>query len=309
MPPIGTAAGYPQYSGGVIPSSVRAGKVLMAFYMATVFGAIANTDYEGDIKGGGDKVEIVGEPDVTIRDYVKGQGLEIEALDVPVQYLQIDQAGYWAFKLDSIDKFQSDHNYMDLWSVIAGKKMKIKTDKTVLAGIYTQAAAGNSGATAGKISQNINLGSTGAPLAITKSNVLQFIAECGQVLDEQDVPDEDRKLTLPAWMTKLIKISEFKDATVAGDNTSVLRNGRLGIIDRFTIYQSNNIAVTVDGADRTFEVIANHKSAISFAAQIEEIKAQDLGEKGFGSFAKGLFVYGFKVLQPEALVHAHVKQG
>lgn len=306
--PIQTAAGYPQYSGGVIPSVVRAGKILKNFYLSTVYGAICNTDYEGDISEMGDKVEIVGEPDITVRDYKKGESLTYENPEPPVQNLLIDRAKYWAFKIDNIDKFQSDHNYLDNWSTVAGLKLKIAVDAQVCSGIYGYAGADNSGATAGASSGNVNLGTTGSPLALTKSNVLEWIAGMGQVLDETYVPDTDRALVIPPWVSKLIKISEFKDATIAGDNTSMLRNGRLGIIDRFTLYQSNNVTKTTDGGDTTFEPFACHKSAVSFAAQITEhdvLKA----ESTFGTLARGLLVYGWKVVKPEGLAHAHVKQG
>lgn len=306
--PIATDAGYPQYSGGVIPSVVRAGKILAAFYAATVCGAICNTDYEGDIAKQGDKVEIVGEPTVQIKPRVKGQKIEIDSLAPPVQYMYIDQAAYWAFMIDSIDKYQSDHDYMANWTMVAGKQMKIETDKEVLAYVYSQVDAANTGATAGKISQNINLGSTGAPLAVTKDTIRTLLADLNLVLDEQDIPDEDRYVVLPPWMTKLVKLSDYSDASMTGDNTSMMRNGRLGILDGFTVYKSNLLATVVDGVTCT-EIIAGHKSAISFAAQITDEKASDLGTEGFGSFAKGEYVYGRKVVHPTALVHAHVKAG
>jgi hypothetical protein len=305
--PINNAVGYPQYSG-VINSVVRAGKILAAFYASTVCGAICNTDYEGDIAKQGDKVEIVGEPVITIRKRIKGQKIEIENLVPAVQTMYIDQADYWAFMIDSIDKYQSDHDYMANWTMVAGKQMKIATDEEVLGYVYSQVDAANTGATAGNKTASINLGSTGAPLAITKTNVRQFLTELNQVLDEQDIPDEDRYAVLPPWMTKLIKNSDYADASMRGDNTSVMVNGRLGVLDGFTIYKSNLLATTVDTHTCT-EIIAGHKSAISFAAQITDEKAGDLGTEGFGSFAKGEYVYGRKVVQPTALVHAHAYQG
>ena len=41
-----TAAGFPSMSGGYIPE-IWAGKALVKFYESTVYGSIANTDYEG----------------------------------------------------------------------------------------------------------------------------------------------------------------------------------------------------------------------------------------------------------------------
>jgi hypothetical protein len=37
----------------------------------------------------------------------------------------------------------------------------------------------------------------------------------------------------------MIKQSELRQAYLSGDSVSMLRNGRLGMVDRFTIYISN----------------------------------------------------------------------
>lgn len=305
---MGTAAGYPQLSG-VINSVVRAGSILSAFYAATVCGAICNTDYEGDIAKQGDKVEIVGEPTVTIKPYLKGQGLVLENLVPPVQTMYIDQADYWAFMIDSIDKYQSDRDYMANWTKVAGKQMKISVDTEVLSVVYSQVHASNTGATAGAKTASVNLGATGAPLAVTSATIRDLLTSITQVLDEQDVPEDDRYVVLPPWMCKLVKMSDYADVSQTGEGTSMMMNGRLGVLDGFTVYKSNLLTVTADSGHNCTEVIAGHKSAIAFAAQITEEKAQDLGVEGFGIFAKGLYVYGRKVVRSQALVHAHVYKG
>ena len=43
------ASGFPQQAGIMIPE-LWSGKILIKFYDSTVFGAIANVDYEGEIK-------------------------------------------------------------------------------------------------------------------------------------------------------------------------------------------------------------------------------------------------------------------
>ena len=47
------AGGRPDYSGNFIPE-IWSGKLIENFYDATVLSAIANTDYEGEIKAHGD---------------------------------------------------------------------------------------------------------------------------------------------------------------------------------------------------------------------------------------------------------------
>lgn len=296
--PVST--GHPGYTGNFIPE-IWAGKLIENFYDATVLAAIANTDYEGSIKKMGDTVNIRTTPEITIRDYVKGQALEVERPDKAKLQLLIDQGKYFACIEDDVDKVQSDINLMNTWSQDASERMKITIDTDVLADIVTEVASTNEGATAGAISGDIDLGTTGSPIAVTSNNVLTHIINMGTVLDESNCPESDRFLVIPAKMAGYIKASDLKDASLAGDGTSIMRNGRVGMIDRFTIYVSHNLPVS----SSKFSLIAGHKKGFTFASQMTEM--EDLrAESTFGTIIRGLQVYGFKTVKPEALCHSVV---
>ena len=53
----------PAYAGIFIPE-IWSGKLLEKFYAATILAAIANTDYEGEIKSKGDTVHIRTRPTI-----------------------------------------------------------------------------------------------------------------------------------------------------------------------------------------------------------------------------------------------------
>jgi hypothetical protein len=184
--------------------------------------------------------------------------------------------------------------------------MKVEIDRTVLQNVYADAHASNKGATAGLKSSNVNLGVTGTPLALSKSNVIEVITQCGQVLDEQNVPDEDRYIVFPAWACQRIKNSDLKDASIMGDAHSLLRNGRLGMVDRFTIYMSNNIGSVADGSDTCWNSIFGQKEGITFASTMTESDIMK-SQKFFGFLYRGLQVFDFKAIKPEALGHLYVK--
>jgi hypothetical protein len=236
------SAGRPNYSGNFIPE-IWSGKLIENFYDATVLAAISNTNYEGEIRNMGDTVNIRTTPEITIKTYVKGQTLQVENPDKPKLQLVIDKGEYFACVEDDVDKVQSDINLMDTWSKDASERMKIKIDQRVLTDILPDISALNKGANAGRITGNINLGTTGAPVAISKTTVLDYIVDIGTVLDEANAPEGDRFIIIPAKMAGLIKKSDLRDASLSGDTTSILRNGRLGMIDRFTIYMSHNLSV------------------------------------------------------------------
>ena len=289
------AAGRPNYSGNFIPE-IWSGKLIENFYDATVLAAISNTNYEGEIRKMGDTVNIRTTPEITIRSYVKGQTLSVENPDKPKIQLVIDKGEYFACIEDDVDKVQADVNMMDTWSKDASERMKIKIDQRVLTDILPSISALNKGNTAGRITANIALGTTGTPVAITKTNVLDYIVDMGTVLDEANCPEADRFLVVPAKMAGFIKKSDLKDASITGDSVSVLRNGRLGMIDRFTVYVSHNLSVS----SGKFSIISGHKMGFTFASQMTEMESLR-AESTFGNVIRGLQVYGYQVVKPEAL--------
>ena len=293
--------GNPNYSGNFIPE-IWSGKLIENFYDATVLAAISNTNYEGEIRQYGDTVNIRTTPEITIRDYVKGQALTVENPDKPKVQLVIDKGEYFACVEDDVNKVQSDINLMDTWSKDASERMKIKIDQRVLTDILPGIATTNKGATAGEQSASFNLGTTGSPLTVTKDGaggttaVTDLIVDMGTVLDEANAPEADRFLVIPAKMAGLIKKSELKDASLSGDSMSVLRNGRLGMIDRFTIYVSHNLYVS----SGKYNIIGGHKMGFTFASQMTNMETIR-SETTFGNIIRGLQVYGYKVIKGEAL--------
>jgi hypothetical protein len=230
--------------------------------------------------------------------------------------LSIDKGKYFSVVVDDVDEVQADVKLMDIFTNDASEQMKIAIDGDVLQNAYADAAANNKGIAAGKESGNIDLGTANAARAVSKTSVLDLILDMGQCLDEQNVPEEGRWLVVPPWVAALIKNSDLKQAYLTGDSVSPLRNGKLGQIDRFTLYVSNNLKKVADNAGTSgstaddftgFYLMAGTRDAISFASQItnvETLRAQST----FGNIMRGLNVYGHKVVKPEALVTAYIKK-
>ena len=228
--------------------------------------------------------------------------MNYERIEGAYTTLTIDKGWYFGFTVDDVDKWQADIALMDKWSTDAAEKMKQKVDTDLLQ--YCSATTGinayNQGATAGAVSQMYNIGVTTAPVQITKANVLEYIVDCGSVLDEQNVPESGRWMIIPSWMSNLIKKSDLKDAALVGESPTILRNGRLGIIDRFTLYLSNNMYSASVGNYTEYSVLFGTNLAITFASQI--VKTETLrAESTFGDLVRGLQVYGYKVVHPKCL--------
>jgi hypothetical protein len=298
------AAGSPSYSGTFIPE-IWSSKLIEKFYDATVLAAISNTNYEGEIKGQGDKVKIRTIPSLEINDYKSGQTLVNQRPESSNVELLIDQGKYWSAIVDDVQVVQSDIGLMNMWASDASEQMKIAIDRSVLGGIAPDVAAANKGATAGKVSGGYSLGVTGTPIQLSKTTILEYIVDLGSVLDEQNVPEAGRFLLLPFWAVNLLKKSDLKDASLTGDSTSVMRNGRIGMIDRFTAYTSNNLPRVTDGANQCYDILAGHKNGLTFASQL--VKTETLrAESTFGNIMRGLQVFGYKVIDGSMLARGYV---
>ena len=301
------APGHPNYgSDGTskfIPQ-IWSTKLVVKFYKATVFGEISNTDYEGEITKYGDKVNIRTTPDTVIKDYVKGQKLVYDAYESANVELTIDKGKYFAFTVDHVDKRQADIKFVDKWSEDASQQMKIKIDSSVINTIYASVHAKNKGTTAGAVSSSYDMGAATAPVGLTKANILDKIVDMGSIMSEQDVPEDGRWIVFPTWAMNLLKKSDIKDASLTGDGTSSLRNGRVGMIDTFTLYSSNNytgVADTVGGVGVTaYHILFGHRAATTFASQMTEMDTLK-NPDAFGDLIRGLNVYGFSVIKGEAM--------
>lgn len=305
--PFPIAPGSVSYSGTFIPE-IWSKKLIEKFYDSTVLTAISNTNYEGEIRNQGDKVIIRTIPSLSINDYKSGQTLTNQRPESTNVELLIDKGKYWSAIVDDVQDIQSDIGLMNMWAQDASEQMKITIDSQVLGSIVPDIGSNNKGATAGRISGNIDLGATGAAISVTKTSVLDYILDMGQVLDEQNRPETGRFLVLPFWATTLLKKSDIKDASLTGDSSTPLRNGRIGMIDRFTIYQSNNLPFVVDGADNAFNFIGGVKQGLTFASQLTKTETLR-AESTFGNIMRGLQVFGYKVIDGDSLVSAYAVKG
>lgn len=95
-----------------------------------VYAALVNRDYEGEIKNYGDTVKINQIGDITIQDYQKGKDIaDPEDLSGDQTILVIDQAKYFNFAIDDVDKAQVNPKLMDAAMQRAAYGMNDVTDQ------------------------------------------------------------------------------------------------------------------------------------------------------------------------------------
>jgi len=326
VPVAGAYATSPSYSGTFIPTLWSA-KLNAKFYAASVIADICNRNWEGEISNLGDKIIINNIPSMSITNYTIGTNLNYEVPTPSQIELLVDKAKYFGFNVNDVLEYQSKPDLMNMFSNDAAEQMRTRIDSTVLYNTFKGAASGNFGATAGVKSVAIDLGLDTAPVNLaTADKTLNTILGMASVLDEQNVPDSDRWLIIdPATRMSLMN-SKLAQAHLMGDPTSPVRNGRIGVIDRFTVYVSNQLpyaaagtatawysgfgdesTITSAGTDlKRRAIIAGHKSAISFASQMAKTE-QLRNPNDFGDLVRGLNIFGYKVTKPEALTFAMVQ--
>lgn len=244
---------------------------------AHVFANIVNRDYEGEIKQLGDSVKINQMGNVTIGDYTGADIADAEDLTSTQKELKIDQAKYFNFQVDDIDKAQANVTLMDKGMQRASYALSEEVDKAI-AEKYVEAGS--------------QIGTDELPVALTAENVYDQMVDLGVALDEKNVGRQGRFVVVPAFVHGLLQKS---DAFVSANN-EVAQNGLVGKVAGFEVYVSNNVAKVGDN----YKIMAGTPEAITFAEQILEVEAYR-PEKRFSDAIKGLHVYGIAVTQPDAL--------
>ena len=254
-----------------------------------VHAAVVNRDYEGEIREYGDQVKINEIGAIAVTDYAKNTDMNIETLSSAQKTLIIDQAKYFNFSVDDIDKAQTKPKVIDGAMSEAAYAIGDTVDQH-LAGLYTQA------------------GNTVTALTVTVGNVLQNLSNMQLALDEANVPNEGRFLPVPPWYHQYLVMatSGAVSATAVPKvfDDSMIVNGFVGQLFGFNLLMSNN----VNNNSTVWNLMGFNRAAITHAQQIARIEAYRL-EKQFGDGVKGLFLYGSKVVRPAAMVKCAATKG
>ena len=136
---IGTAGGG--FDGNFSPI-IYSKQAQIALRKAAVTNAITNNSYFGEIANQGDTVRIQKEPDVTVNSLQRHTGISVEKLDDSDFSLTIDQANYFAFKMDDIEEQFSNVDFTSLAADRAAYKMADAMDADVLSYLSGHTAAG-----------------------------------------------------------------------------------------------------------------------------------------------------------------------
>lgn len=243
--------------------------------------AHCNRDYEGEIKNKGSVVKICGVGSIDVNDYTKDTDMSNpQALSDTVQELNIDQAKYFNFQIDDIDRTQCTPKLMDAAMKIAASSIANKADQ------YIYSLVSEAGAT-------VNCDDVSA------GDLLGKIITARQKLYENNVSDMENVVleVSPAVASEILK----EKLALPFCDSSVAETGYLGSFAGCKIYVSNNITKEEGDGVTYYNCLMRTTRAIAYAEQFSEIDAYR-PEKRFADAVKGLHLYGAKVVYPNEMV-------
>lgn len=226
----------------------------------------------------GDTVYFPALADPTVANYTGSVSYE-EVDDAKVALL-IDQAKYFAFQVDDIDQAQANIDIKGSQAERAAYKLRDTMDAFIL-GKYSEA------------------GTALTESGVTSATILSSIARIARVLDEKNVPENERWLVINPIVKERMILAGIKfqiENGGAGDSG-------LSFADylNMKVYVSNNLHKTGSDETQVAYVMAGSNNAIVFAEQLVKTRMMEL-ESSFKVGVSGLAVYGAKVLKPQELV-------
>lgn len=222
-------------------------------------------EYEGDCKYA-QSVKILGVGEPTIGDYT-GADITIEDMSDEGQLLTIDQAKYFAFYVDDVDKAQSVPGLPEEYQRKAVHGLAVARDTyvaTLIAGATNKTT-----------------------VTMTEEGFKKGIDEAIVELRERNFAEDGVIEITPAGYNL------FKNhlITLSTNNPEYIKKGIVGVYDGFDVIMSNNLKTA--GCVRG-------KKAVAFAGQLEKVEACR-AEKRFADIVKGLDVYGAKIIDNDRI--------
>jgi len=289
------------------------------FRDATFLSRICNRDYESKLVAGGDRITIRQRPNATTFKYRKGMIMPRQGYDTKSKTFYINRANAWRFNVNDIDKKLSDlDNWVGEWTDEFAKEESEVVEIEFLADIYSKCHALNRGLTAGAKGGEYDLGVTGTPLQIYKatqtaahkSSMIDAVASAAACLEEQPGGMGDSPwILIPVWASLMIQTGELKEASLSGDDVSLLRKGVrvLGSIAGFDVFTSN-LLNTVTDTVKCWNCIFGDKKAITYADQVEKTEIKP-DPDDFGMIHQSVHVYDWDAIQTTRFGHLYIRKG
>ncbi len=231
----------------------------------------------------GSSFKVPGLGSITIGDY-DGTAITTQALSDESVTINLSEKKYFSFIADKVDSAQEAYNTLPAYVEKAGNTLAETADTY----ISTVAAAG--------------AGLSVAGIALDEDNVLAWVADMGEQLDNYNAPRGNRWLVVPPFASASIAVNNIETASTTDEAARI--EGFMGRYLGFDVYVSTNLT----NESGVYSAIAGFPEAIDFVENVNNVEMQP-SESLFGTQVKGLHVYGCSVTQPSGVVTSQISKG
>lgn len=263
--------------------------IMRALQKVHVFAALANTDYQGELKNLGDQVQIMMIGDIESKAYIKNQDIASpDDLQDAASRLVADQAYYFNFKANDVEAVQQKASLLQEATNNASYAFRDNVD-TYFAGLHEKAGL-----------HSYATGTT--PWDITSLNVEDAMLSLNETMGVNNVPREGRFLVIPEWFHTKLVLAGLATKT---SNDALFQNGFIERVLGWDLFLSNNIVhANASTGDHARIIGGIKKRSLSFAGVINNIEAYR-PEKRFEDAVKGLYIFGGKIIRPDMTIVLH----
>jgi len=277
-----------QTNAGVTTPDIWSTKLNVKLYERTYLKDITNNDWENEAKGPGDTIYIREVPDIPIRRYVPGQPMKRDRAKYKSIPLVINKTAAFALEFEDVEKLQSDLKVQADFTNGATKNMDEFMCADLLQTVYSKAGI------------TFNLANP------TADQFFQAYMKALMLLGQNKVNIEDPSQlwsVAPFQAFYLMGTGQQTKAQEMGVPKSTVLSGKpsdafAGVRTHFSNQMPN-----VGG---NLQVLIGHKMAITWAMQMDRKMETLRNPDAPGDIVRGMCLYAFEVVKPEALVCINV---
>lgn len=286
-PALGRVSGA-QTNAGVTTPDIWSTQLNVKLYERTYLKDITNNNWENEAKGPGDTIYIREVPDIPIRRYIPGQPMKRDRAKYKSVPLVINKTAAFSLEFEDVEKLQSDLKVQSDFTTGATKNMDEFMCADLLQTVYSKA---------------------GIQFDLTDPTADQFFQaymKAIMLMGQNKVNVDD--------LSNLWSVSSFEGFYLMGTGAqtkaqdmgvarSTVLSGRPS--DAFAgikTYFSNQLA-KVSGKT---QILIGHKMAITWAMQMDRKIETLRNPDAPGDIVRGMCLYAFEVVKPEALVCINV---
>ena len=228
----------------------------------------------------GTRLHITKLGDTQVRNYTQGVDITFDEVNGTEVELVIDQQRYFGKYYDDIDEQQAIPGAVEQDMAETAKALALDADEFVSARLYQAVVA--TGSTIKK---------SASAITPNEKNVMTAIEDGLVALYENNVPTSTEiwgEVSPKMYSQLRIHLTELATA-----NLDLMKRGIIGKYGNVNICIENRLPVKT-GVKYNF---LRTGKAFAFAEQIDKVAKTDK-EKGFGTYFKGLYVYGGVVVRP-----------